>query len=73
MGQPETITDLLRDAARNPVISLFNPKYGGHVGALLDPLFPQLVRDHFSKKNTIDSGRARQMELALKKSVEEFK
>ena len=42
---PETpeVKALLEGASRNPSITVLNPRYGGHTGALLDPLFRSLL------------------------------
>ena len=42
------ITDLLNTAQTNPHIIVFNPKYGGHDGIVLDPIFPRLLQAVFT-------------------------
>ena len=49
-GQPEAITEVLEHAKTNPHIIVFNPKYGGHIGHFLDPIFDELLYTVFSQK-----------------------
>ncbi len=49
-GQPPVITEILEEAQNNPNITVFNPKYGGHIGAFLDPIFEALIRAFFQYK-----------------------
>jgi hypothetical protein len=46
--QPAVITKILQQAQTNPQITVFNPKYGAHTGALLDPIFGDLVGTFFA-------------------------
>ncbi len=46
-GQPEVVTDILNFATKNPNITVFNPKYGGHVGQFFDPIFEDLTHTFF--------------------------
>ena len=46
-GQPKIITAILNSAQKNPHITVFNPKYGGHVGSFLDPIFEDLIHAVF--------------------------
>ena len=43
-GQPEIITQLLQDLRVKPNIVVFNPEFGGHTGALVDPIFNQILK-----------------------------
>ena len=45
---PEVITGFLDEASQNKNIITFHPKYGGHSGILLDPMFENLVSVFFS-------------------------
>ncbi len=47
-GQPPVITEILEEAGNNPNITVFNPKYGGHIGIFLDPIFEELIKTFFS-------------------------
>ena len=49
LGQPEVVTDILHSARQNPNITVFNPKWGGHVGNFLDPIFEDLVHTFFTQ------------------------
>lgn len=46
-GQPEALIEILKQAEKNPNITVFNPKYGAHIGALLDPVFGDLIHSVF--------------------------
>ncbi len=46
-SQPEDITEILNSARRNPHITVFNPRYGAHIGALLDPMFADIIGSFF--------------------------
>ncbi len=48
-GQPQAITEILKSAGKNPAITVFNPKYGGHIGVFLDPIFEDLIQAVFTK------------------------
>lgn len=45
---PSVITDILNSASDNENTIVFHPKYGGHTGLLLDPIFENLVVTFFS-------------------------
>ena len=48
-GKPiEIITNILEEASQNENIVIFHPKYGGHLGILLDPIFDELIFGFFS-------------------------
>ena len=47
-GQPEVITEILEDAKNNPNVIVFNPRYGGHIGVFLDPVFEELLMTFFN-------------------------
>ena len=48
-GKPiEIITNILKEASQNKNIVIFHPKYGGHLGILLDPVFDALIFGFFS-------------------------
>jgi hypothetical protein len=53
-GQPQVITDILARASKNPNIVVFNPRFGAHTGALLDPIFSELFPAVFGGRR-IDS------------------
>ena len=46
-GQPQAITEILERAEKNPNITVFNPKYGAHIGVFLDPVFDDLIYNTF--------------------------
>jgi hypothetical protein len=46
--QPAVISDILSAAKTNPNVTVFNPKYSGHTGALMDAAFSKLVFAFFS-------------------------
>ena len=46
-GQPTVITKILKEAQTNSFIMVFNPRYGGHNGVLLEPLFEHLIQAMF--------------------------
>ena len=48
-GQPQAITEILQSAGKNPAITVFNPKYGGHIGVFLDPIFEDLIQAVFTR------------------------
>ncbi|MDE0518244.1 MAG: hypothetical protein OXH36_01615 [Bdellovibrionales bacterium] len=48
-GQPQAITEILEQAEKNPNITVFNPRYGAHIGAFLDPVFDDLIHSVFIK------------------------
>ena len=50
-GQPPVNTEILEEAQNNSNITVFNPKYGGHIGVLLDPIFEDLIRAFFPYKH----------------------
>ncbi len=50
-AQPEVLTNILKSAGRNLHITVFNPKYGGHTGLLLDPVFEDLITAVFQKED----------------------
>lgn len=47
--QPAAITQILKEAEKNPAITVFNPIYGGHTGAGLDHIFDDLVGTFFDQ------------------------
>ncbi len=46
--QPEVIAGILRAAAANPRITVFNPPFGGHAAATLDPSFAEILQNLFT-------------------------
>ena len=55
IGEPQDsrIDELLETASQNPNITVFNPKYGAHVGALVDPIFEELVTEFFNQSEEL--------------------
>lgn len=46
-AQPKIIEEILDFAKAQPNIKVFNPPYGGHTGAVLDPIFQDLLKTFF--------------------------
>ena len=46
-GLPEEVVDVLNVAFANDNIIVFNPKYGGHSGLFVDPIFENLLVEFF--------------------------
>jgi broad specificity phosphatase PhoE len=51
--QPAAITNVLNEGRRNPSVTVFNPTYGAHTGALLDPIFDDLIGSFFGDVVTL--------------------
>jgi|GEM_PF-1445922 len=49
-SQPKTIRDILDFGKAQPHIKVFNPPFGGHTGAVLDPIFQDLLGIFFKLK-----------------------
>ena len=51
----QPIIQVLEEADNNPYVTLFNPKFGGHTGALLDASLEHLIFAFFQKDTTEES------------------
>ncbi len=46
-AQSKGLYRILGEAAQNPHITVFNPPFGGHIGAVLDGIFEELIATFF--------------------------